>query len=315
MSNLTWRCAPRFVLLIGMAIAVFFSAHRTHGDTLAYSFESGTEGFAPNGGAFTVEQDTIGATEGSSSLKVAIPGLAPGFVGALTPMLPPAIGDPPGMDHVLYDVTITEEFSPPLPDPPGFAVIGLTIFGVTQPDFPGGQVGKQVQWQDQEFHIDGLEVGTYRDVPIILTPQFHPITFELATFNEIFGTVGSGPNDIIPTGFQLYFNKTVNADYPLTVYIDNIRVGTSSPGDYNGNGTVDAADYVLWRNGGPLMNEVADPGTVSPADYTEWRARFGNMAASGSSATIGVVPEPGSALLLVIACACWWGRARNNTAR
>ena len=28
------------------------------------------------------------------------------------------------------------------------------------------------------------------------------------------------------------------------------------PGDYNGNGVVDMADYVLWRNGGPLQNEV-----------------------------------------------------------
>ena len=47
-------------------------------------------------------------------------------------------------------------------------------------------------------------------------------------------------------------------------------------GDYNGNGEVDAADYVLWRNGGPLENELADPGTVSPGDYEVWRARFGN---------------------------------------
>ena len=34
-------------------------------------------------------------------------------------------------------------------------------------------------------------------------------------------------------------------------------------GDYNNNGTVDAADYVLWRNGGPLQNESDMPGTVN----------------------------------------------------
>ena len=55
-------------------------------------------------------------------------------------------------------------------------------------------------------------------------------------------------------------------------------------GDYNGNGKVDAADYVLWRNGGPLANEVDTPGTVNAADYTEWRARFGNPPGSGSGA-------------------------------
>ena len=44
-------------------------------------------------------------------------------------------------------------------------------------------------------------------------------------------------------------------------------------GDYNNNGTVDAADYVLWRNGGPLLNDPT-PG-VQAADYSFWRSRFG----------------------------------------
>ena len=50
------------------------------------------------------------------------------------------------------------------------------------------------------------------------------------------------------------------------------------PGDYNGNGVVDMADYVLWRNGGPLQNEVDAPGTVNAQDYTVWRSLFGNTA-------------------------------------
>ena len=47
----------------------------------------------------------------------------------------------------------------------------------------------------------------------------------------------------------------------------NVVAGVA--GDYNGNGTVDAADYVVWKNGGPLQNEVAGvtPGTVTPEDY------------------------------------------------
>ena len=51
-------------------------------------------------------------------------------------------------------------------------------------------------------------------------------------------------------------------------------------GDYNNNGIVDAADYVLWRNGGPLQNDPT-PG-VQPADYDVWRAHFGQTAGSGS---------------------------------
>ena len=73
------------------------------------------------------------------------------------------------------------------------------------------------------------------------------------------------------------------------------------PGDYNNDGTVNAADYVLWRKGGTLSNEVDTPGTVNAADYTEWRARFGNVSGSGSGLGAGAVPEPTSALLALLA--------------
>jgi hypothetical protein len=75
-------------------------------------------------------------------------------------------------------------------------------------------------------------------------------------------------------------------------------------GDYNGNGIVDAADYVLWRKGGPLQNEVNTPGTVDASDYTIWRALFGSTAGSGSgSLDGGAVPEPLSSLLVLMAIA------------
>ena len=82
-------------------------------------------------------------------------------------------------------------------------------------------------------------------------------------------------------------------------------VGTL-PGDYNNNGVVDAADYILWRNGGPLANEVDTPGVVNAADYTAWRARFGNTSGSGAGVTgeppvtTSAVPEPSAFVLLAI---------------
>ncbi len=66
---------------------------------------------------------------------------------------------------------------------------------------------------------------------------------------------------------------TINSDVSQHL----LRIGASleiTPGDYNGDGIVDAADYVLWRNGGPLLNDPT-PG-VQPGDYTEWRFRFGD---------------------------------------
>lgn len=61
-------------------------------------------------------------------------------------------------------------------------------------------------------------------------------------------------------------------------------------GDYNGNGVVDAADYVVWRNGGPLQNEGDTPGAVTSEDYHVWRANFGRALGTGSGATIVRAP-------------------------
>ncbi len=306
------------VLSVSTAIGVVAFASSVHAsDTLAYSFENDLQGFGPNGGGVTVTQDTVGATDGTHSMRVDMLGGAT-FVGALTGNLDPnIIGDPPGLDHVTFDMTITQRFGVPNPTPPpdytGFARIGVTIFGVTQPDFPGGQIAVQAQLDNRavtEIPIDGRDPGTYRDLRIDLTQLSDPLTFETKSFDEIFGTLGSGPNDIIPTGFEFYLNKTGGAAYPLTVYFDNIRFGTSPPpvlGDYNGNGVVDAADYVLWRNGGPLQNEVDDPGTVSPADYTEWRARFGNTSGAGSGLGAANVPEPTGMVLLLLSVVFGFG--------
>jgi autotransporter-associated beta strand protein len=69
------------------------------------------------------------------------------------------------------------------------------------------------------------------------------------------------------------------------------------PGDYNDNGTVDAADYVLWRTGGPLENEVDAPGIVNAQDYVEWSSRFGNTG-TGTGLGAGQVPEPSTLALI-----------------
>jgi hypothetical protein len=70
------------------------------------------------------------------------------------------------------------------------------------------------------------------------------------------------------------------------------------PGDYNANGTVDAADYVLWRenlNGTVTLPNDATPGNVTPEDYTVWRTNFG-LGGSGTRAGAATqsVPEPSS---------------------
>jgi hypothetical protein len=76
------------------------------------------------------------------------------------------------------------------------------------------------------------------------------------------------------------------------------------PGDYNGDDSVDAADYVVWRK--TLGQNVpqgtrADGdgnGSIGPADYTVWRANFGS-ARPGPESSTSNVPEPASVILAI----------------
>ena len=92
-------------------------------------------------------------------------------------------------------------------------------------------------------------------------------------------------------------------DYGFTLWIDGVAFIPSPvlPGDYNRNGRVDAADYVLWRKTlgvtGLTAYSGADGsgnGSVGQEDYGVWRAHFGEtlpppVAGSGvSSATASV---------------------------
>ena len=69
-------------------------------------------------------------------------------------------------------------------------------------------------------------------------------------------------------------------------------------GDFNNNGVVDAADYVLWRNGGPLQNDPT--AGVQPEDYNTWRTNFGRTPGGGAAAASGV-PEAATLLSAAVA--------------
>lgn len=80
------------------------------------------------------------------------------------------------------------------------------------------------------------------------------------------------------------------------------------PGDFNGDDSVDAADYALWRDhlgdgDESALNGNGDGvGGVDEDDYALWREHFGDVAGSGSGAGAGAgaVPEPASLVLLAI---------------
>ncbi|MFO0788404.1 MAG: hypothetical protein U0805_03035 [Pirellulales bacterium] len=77
-------------------------------------------------------------------------------------------------------------------------------------------------------------------------------------------------------------------------------------GDFNRDGVVDAADFILWRNtkGTTVLSltgaDADGNGTIDDADYNLWRSNFGRMAGSGASSTSPTpIPEPACVGLLI----------------
>ena len=85
------------------------------------------------------------------------------------------------------------------------------------------------------------------------------------------------------------------------------RINTTQllTGDYNANGAVDAADYVLWRDTlGSTTSLAADGdrnGTVDNADYDVWRANFSASVHTSTPGAASGVPEPAAIALAALA--------------
>ena len=85
----------------------------------------------------------------------------------------------------------------------------------------------------------------------------------------------------------------------------------SIPGDYNMDGYVDSADYVIWRK-----DPVSHGGT--PGGYDTWRANFGTTPGAGAGSNIGTgaaVPEPTAFALLACAAMGIFGSRRSRATR
>jgi hypothetical protein len=82
------------------------------------------------------------------------------------------------------------------------------------------------------------------------------------------------------------------------VIVNSVSVTGSPNGDFNGDGVVDAADYVVWRDGLGL--------TYTVNDYDVWQSHFGQTYGSGASVDMNAsIPEPATLMLLMFAAAGW----------
>jgi hypothetical protein len=181
-----------------------------------------------------------------------------------------------GFSVAILPVDVTFEFSNDNPTSMLTAIIHKPIIGVLpigQPPFPSGlqfpMVVTGTSYNGRDFSGDLLGTQYMFDWTII------PAANDELLWNGKVGWTGGR--------------------YELTTITD-ARLIPGLAGDFNQDGAVNAADYVVWRK---------DLGTTyTQNDYNVWRAHFGQTSGSGTGASVNAaVPEPASALLLAFSAA------------
>lgn len=137
-------------------------------------------------------------------------------------------------------------------------------------------------------------------------------------FNPVFGLdgdFGSGAKEVRTATINLggatatHVSIDVRTPYSyifLSEFVLDGTLATGLPGDYSGNGVVDAADYTVWRDlldgSRPLPNEGAgiSSGVVDEDDYDFWKSQFGE--GSAGAASISAVPELATNALVMVGC-------------
>lgn len=201
------------------------------------------------------------------------------------------------------------------------AVFGSTVTVV------GGELGGRAQLTESTLHVAGGKIGS---LTLGSGAQLHlaggivdpSVRAEANSTVTIYGTDfqldGTPLNDNMPLGtpFEIEprggtlrgtladgsaFQFQLLASSRSSPYFSSeavVNVVLMLPGDFNDDGTVDLADYTVWRD-----NLGAVPGTLSndpsgvevgKLQYEYWKTHFGMSLASlgGTAGRLAAVPEP-----------------------
>lgn len=129
----------------------------------------------------------------------------------------------------------------------------------------------------------------------------------LSSLHDVSGFHTGGGGDVFPAFYAREgFAVTIGFADAATLTVDYTILAESPPGDYDHNGTVEPADYAVWR--GSFGASVAPGsgadgngnGIVDSGDYIIWREHVPN-GGGGLSTSMAAVPEP--ATLVSILCA------------
>lgn len=211
-------------------------------------------------------------------------------------------------------VNVAGTISPGVDDPTGGTIIDGSYTqqsgGTLAIDIGGTGAGSTYDLinLNGDAQVDGL-------LSVILRDGFTPnpsSTFTVlasGTLSGFFDNVATGQRlDTVDGRGSFVVNYGIGSDFiEDRIVLSNFESSGILPGDYNDDGTVDIADYTVWRdNLGAAITLPGDssPGMVSPGDYDIWKLNFG-VSSTTSSLHASSIPEPAAVWLLLVGSGCW----------
>jgi hypothetical protein len=199
-------------------------------------------------------------------------------------------------------------------------------FGFTPAQVTDGVASEQVDFQilqDGDLPASSIEGARPRwystayneTLPsdFVVPPEFpnHPDPSEWTATPTGYGTAGKGAATATFDGDTLTVTIVGNNEYQVdgqrwrsslaAVIVDYTASNPGLPGDFDSDGDVDGADFVVWQTNFPSANghtlatgDADNDGDVDAADFAAWQNSF----PSGTGTV--TVPEPGTWLMLVV---------------
>jgi hypothetical protein len=177
------------------------------------------------------------------------------------------------------------------------------------------------------IHASVDSTNPNRMVVVAINRTGSPVTTGIAlTHDRVFdhaeiyqltsGASGSNPYTIShPSDIELNLLNAFQYTLPANSISTLVLISDGLPGDFNHDGAVDGADYVVWRNlegsaGNDLAADANEDNVVDANDYSLWSSNFGRTNLSGAGS---VVPEPASLALILISAMAFSHRSRRHT--
>jgi Tol biopolymer transport system component len=146
-----------------------------------------------------------------------------------------------------------------------------------------------------KFSPDGTHVAYLADQDVDEVFELYLVPSAGGVAEKISGVLANGGDvtdwQFSSDGRSLVYRADQDVDEKFELYA--VLFDDDLPGDFNGSGVVDAADYTVWRNG-------LATGAYLPSHYGDWKSNFGRRLGSGG---VSSVPEPSSFMIVMVAMA------------